>query len=65
MKGGMHDVFQEQVPNILETRETAGTETVQTIENIEKIVEGTPVDILVSGGGCAIESQCRVPAIQK
>ena len=46
-------------------RQTAGTETVQTIEKIGKTVEGTPVESLASGGGCAIESQCQVPVFQK
>ena len=46
-------------------RETASTETMQTIEKIEKTVAGTPVAILVSSVGCASESQCRVSVIQK
>ena len=62
---GMHDVFQEGAEHSGDCRETAGTETVPIIKKVEKIVEGTPVVILVSSGGCAIESQCGVPIIQK
>ena len=62
----MHDVLQEQVPDIQETVEKPqAQETLQTIEYIEKTVEGTSVAILVSSGGCAIGSQCGVLVIQK